>query len=102
MHLQPAASAGTGALTRRRRATEVTSSRSIIEEMPLCRGRFRGVLGAGLGDIDDARGIDDVESVLEAAMGISTSLVAGWEYEEEEDGGIVLDALLSVAIAIDA
>jgi len=102
MHLQPAASAGTGALTRRRRATEVMSSRSIIEEMPLCRGRFRGVLGAGLGDIDDARGIEDVASVLEAAMGISPSLVAGWECEEGEDGGIVLDALLSVAIAIDA
>jgi len=78
------------------------SSWSIIEETPLCRGRFRGVVGAGLGETDDAREIDDVAKVLEAAIGISASLVAGWEYEGEEDGGIVLDALLSVAIAIDA
>ena len=98
---QPAASAGTGALTRRRRATEAMSSWSIIEEMALCRGRFRGVLGAGLGDMDDARGIDDVENVLEAAMGISTSLVARWAYEGEEAGGIGLDTLCLVASAID-
>lgn len=63
---QPAASAGTGPLTRRRRAREVTLSWSIIDEMPPCRGLFRGVLGAKVGERDDARGIDDVAKVLEA------------------------------------
>jgi len=51
--------------------------------------------------MDDIGGIDDVAKVLEAAMGVSASPVTGWEYEEE-DGGIVLDALLSVAVATDA
>lgn len=70
---QPAASADTGGLTRRRRAADVTSSWSIIAATPAGRGRFRGVVGGNDGETDEV-GVIEMVNVVDAAVGTSASL----------------------------